>query len=300
MNKSIFSFFAVISLLTLSTAVVSAQTADYAPAGTPSTSCVSLTTNMGHPSRSNDVTTLQDYLIKTGYMTVESTGYFGLITQNAVINYQIAHGIEGTGYVGPLTRAAIQTESCGTTANAGTAGTTIAAGSVVCRAGQTCTRTVPAVAPAVCPLGYTCRPQTGTVSTVPTYVPGSLSNMYGTSAGTGSGAQQQMTAAQYQALLQSQGQAASTTVPNAGAGASAGIPVNITDNLTLDQIPATTPEESICGSFVIGTSTPLSSDPTTGILSAHFKMDYSPSVDCLLNSVGVTSIHRDDNRPVPI
>ena len=252
MKKTIFAFFAVttlslfvaLSLLTISGSTVSAQTGDYAPAGTPSpTTCTNLTTNLGWGTTSADVTTLQNYLSLTGYMSVEATGYYGNVTSNAVSSYQTAHSIEGTGYVGPLTRTAIRNESCGTTASAGTAGTTIAAGSVVCPAGMTCTRATPAATPAVCPLGYVCQPQTGTASTVPTYVPRSIytpGSAYtpGSLANSASGNQSaglpagSMTAAQYQALLQTQGQAAaqaqlqaslqsqltSTTTPNTAQG----------------------------------------------------------------------------------
>ena len=204
MKKSIFAFFAVttlslfvaLSLLTISGSSVSAQTADYAPAGSASpTTCTNLTTNLGWGTTSAGVTTLQNYLSLTGYMSVEATGYYGNVTSNAVSSYQTAHSIEGTGYVGPLTRTAIRNESCGTTASAGTAGTNIAAGSVVCPAGMTCTRATPAATPAVCPLGYVCKLQTDTVSTIPTYVPGLSNNMYGSLSGiyslnnTGSGQQ---------------------------------------------------------------------------------------------------------------
>ncbi len=248
MKKSIISLFAVVSLLTISGSSVSAQTADYAPAGSPSpTTCTNLTTNLGWGTTSADVTTLQNYLSLTGYMSVEATGYYGNVTMNAVSSYQTAHSIEGTGYVGPLTRTAIRNESCGTTASAGTAGTTIAAGSVVCPAGMTCTRATPAATPAVCPLGYVCQPQTGTASTVPTYVPGSLyspGSAYTPGSLTNSASGNQgaglpagsITAAQYQALLQTQGQAASTTPPNAagntGVGASTETRADIINRLT--------------------------------------------------------------------
>ena len=254
MKKTIFAFFAVttlslfvaLSLLTISGSAVFAQNADYAPAGSPSpTTCTSLTSNLGWGTTSAGVTTLQNYLSLTGYMSVEATGYYGNITSNAVSSYQTAHSIEGTGYVGPLTRTAIRNESCGTTANAGTTGTTIAAGSVVCPAGMTCTRATPAATPAVCPLGYVCQPQTGTASTVPTYVPGSLyspGSAYtpGSLANSASGNQNaglpagSMTAAQYQALLQTQGQAASTTTPNAAANVGAGAVANVSSSGSID------------------------------------------------------------------
>lgn len=52
-----------------------------------------------------DVSELQSRLHAEGYFDTTPTGYFGSITRTAVIRYQIAHGISGTGYVGPLTRS---------------------------------------------------------------------------------------------------------------------------------------------------------------------------------------------------
>lgn len=50
-----------------------------------------------------DVTALQELLASSGFLTVPSTGYFGVLTATAVQAYQRAHGIVPTGYVGPLT-----------------------------------------------------------------------------------------------------------------------------------------------------------------------------------------------------
>ncbi len=54
---------------------------------------------------SSDVMELQTRLRDEGYFTATPTGYFGSITQSAVMAYQSAHGLPSTGYVGPLTRA---------------------------------------------------------------------------------------------------------------------------------------------------------------------------------------------------
>ncbi len=52
-----------------------------------------------------DVMELQTRLKEEGYFTATPTGYFGPLTQSAVMAYQSAHGISATGYVGPITRS---------------------------------------------------------------------------------------------------------------------------------------------------------------------------------------------------
>lgn len=54
-----------------------------------------------------DVSALQMLLIELGHMTGEVTGYYGAKTAAAVKLYQKAQGLEQTGGVGPLTRAAL-------------------------------------------------------------------------------------------------------------------------------------------------------------------------------------------------
>jgi peptidoglycan hydrolase-like protein with peptidoglycan-binding domain len=75
-------------------------------------SCTELTTNQKVGYKNTSVTKLQTYLAFYGYLSVSPTGYFGVKTQEAVVSFQSAHGIEGTGFVGPLTRAQIKTNSC--------------------------------------------------------------------------------------------------------------------------------------------------------------------------------------------
>ena len=55
------------------------------------------------------VSVLQHYLKDNGYFNTDVTGFFGQITQSAVINFQIANNLPPTGFVGPLTRARIAT-----------------------------------------------------------------------------------------------------------------------------------------------------------------------------------------------
>lgn len=108
----IFSFFVLSMFIHVS---VFAQ-ADIDP--NPNTSsCVSLSNNLRYQSRdintNGEVSTLQDFLQFKGYLNSEPTGYFGLLTVKAVQGFQNANGINGTGYVGPLTRAKISVVSCG-------------------------------------------------------------------------------------------------------------------------------------------------------------------------------------------
>lgn len=55
----------------------------------------------------NEVTELQRYLIGENYLTVVATGYFGTLTLDAVKKFQASRNISATGYVGMLTRAAL-------------------------------------------------------------------------------------------------------------------------------------------------------------------------------------------------
>jgi len=56
-----------------------------------------------------DVTRLQNFLKSNGYFpkSYKSSGYFGLATEKALMNFQKANTIEATGTLGPKTRAAI-------------------------------------------------------------------------------------------------------------------------------------------------------------------------------------------------
>src|SRR3989344_7442726 len=86
--------------------------------GTASTSCVTLNNTLTLGSKDtpagSDVTNLQNYLIKKGYLDADNaTGYFGFLTAQAVGKMQIALGLLSSesdpayGFAGPKTRAAI-------------------------------------------------------------------------------------------------------------------------------------------------------------------------------------------------
>lgn len=74
---------------------------------TPSTPQTGLTKNLGLGSRGVQVVILQNILIQQGYLRGSATGYFGLLTRLAVIQFQKAYGISPTGVVGPITRNAL-------------------------------------------------------------------------------------------------------------------------------------------------------------------------------------------------
>jgi len=113
-------------------------------------------TNLTVGSTGADVVALQNALIAGGFSIpsissgAATPGYFGSQTKAAVQAYQSARGIPNTGFVGPLTRAAL---------NAGPAsvGTT-------CPAGYNCTANN--VVTPVCPAGYTCTAIPGTTAPV--------------------------------------------------------------------------------------------------------------------------------------
>ena len=100
-------------------------------------SAASFGANLTVGSKGADVTALQTALIAGGYsIPAGATGYFGSQTKSAVQKYQAAKGIPATGFVGPLTRAALN-------------GGTVATAAATCPAGYTCTAVAGATAPVV-------------------------------------------------------------------------------------------------------------------------------------------------------
>lgn len=79
--------------------------------------CSAINTDLTYNSNGDGVSALQNFLASKGYLTATSRGYFGGLTVAAVKAFQIANGISGTGYVGPLTRAKIQNICSGVLAN---------------------------------------------------------------------------------------------------------------------------------------------------------------------------------------
>ncbi len=89
------------------------QPGDIDPNGSTGGMCLNLTTDLRQGTRSTTVESLQDFLITANYLNAEATGYFGALTFRAVQNYQKDKGFIQSGFVGPLTRGAIQKDSCG-------------------------------------------------------------------------------------------------------------------------------------------------------------------------------------------
>lgn len=63
---------------------------------------------LGH--KNEQVRVLQDFLREKGYFDIDSTGYFGKITANAVSRYQKEKGIDSIGRVGPRTRKEVNND----------------------------------------------------------------------------------------------------------------------------------------------------------------------------------------------
>lgn len=109
----------------------------------------SFNANLTVGSTGADVVALQTYLIANGFDIPAITsgaaakGYFGSQTQAAAKLYQASRGIPNTGFVGPLTRAALNS------------------GAVASSGGMT---------PVMCPVGYTCVANPGTTPVVGTPV----------------------------------------------------------------------------------------------------------------------------------
>ena len=83
---------------------------------TPTPAPTGITKNLGLGSWGTQVTFLQTILIQQGYLQVPATGYFGVLTRRAVMEFQRARNIMVTGFVGPLTRDALQNTASPTTA----------------------------------------------------------------------------------------------------------------------------------------------------------------------------------------
>lgn len=72
-----------------------------------STGSYAFTQFIGPGSRGAEVSALQQYLSQKGFYSGTISGNYGSFTEQAVRAYQSAHGISPLGYVGPSTRAAL-------------------------------------------------------------------------------------------------------------------------------------------------------------------------------------------------
>ena len=115
------------SSLATSTVGTATVTVTGAPLGSCAAPTHDLSLGTSDSDVSGDVTVLQQFLVLQGttiYPQQLVTGFFGNATQAAVMRYQTATNISATGFVGPLTRAAIAAQCAGTTPGTPTPSTT--------------------------------------------------------------------------------------------------------------------------------------------------------------------------------
>jgi len=124
MKNKISILFLLIHLMTLPDNLFAQSTTTQPVSGNSSTGlnsiCIKLTRTLSFGSTGADVTSLQNYLKSKGHLAVNSTGYYGVLTQDAVEKFQKSEGIvlsgtpetTGLGMVGPTTRSIIEKLSC--------------------------------------------------------------------------------------------------------------------------------------------------------------------------------------------
>ncbi|MEN9341871.1 MAG: Glucan endo,3-beta-glucanase, putative, glu81A [Candidatus Parcubacteria bacterium] len=115
MKKIFIALIAFVGLLTGSFAT--AQTIGDVDTQNTTGGCVSIPTDLRYRSRDattdGQISVLQDFLQAQGILNSEPTGYFGLLTFQAVKSFQQRNGLSPTGFVGPLTRGKIKAATCG-------------------------------------------------------------------------------------------------------------------------------------------------------------------------------------------
>jgi hypothetical protein len=80
---------------------------------TASATTYNITSNLKLGSSGTDIVTLQTFLENKGFLILPAgtiNGHFGLLTQQALINFQLANGLPPTGYCGAMTRQLINGE----------------------------------------------------------------------------------------------------------------------------------------------------------------------------------------------
>jgi peptidoglycan hydrolase-like protein with peptidoglycan-binding domain len=102
MKKTVVRLLGGLILLLSSSAYLSALT------------CVDLPINLSKGAESPTVMSLQQFLFDKGYLQAKPNGYFGVGTEQAVKKYQKSLRYLQSGYVLPMTRAAIKKETCNT------------------------------------------------------------------------------------------------------------------------------------------------------------------------------------------
>jgi peptidoglycan hydrolase-like protein with peptidoglycan-binding domain len=96
--------------------------------GSSSAACGPFTADQTIGSQGAEVVTLQTFLEGQGNLVIPagvSKGYFGTLTQNALVSFQAANGVSpAAGYFGPATKAKVATFCGGTTTTTPTTGST--------------------------------------------------------------------------------------------------------------------------------------------------------------------------------
>ncbi|MDO8504494.1 MAG: peptidoglycan-binding protein, partial [Candidatus Liptonbacteria bacterium] len=90
-----------------SISIASTIATDHASTGAEGAGLIDLSLELSEGSRGPAVVELQTTLKVLGYFTSAVTDYFGPITKDAVIKFQIAKGLDPIGVVGPQTRVAL-------------------------------------------------------------------------------------------------------------------------------------------------------------------------------------------------
>ncbi len=115
MNKTISSICVTVAVLVM--ALPGAAFADYyypATAAVSSPICPSLTYDVSYGISGTEVAVFQQFLMTRGYLQIPAaTGYFGVLTQNALIRFQTANNLPRTGIADAATRSVIQSLVCG-------------------------------------------------------------------------------------------------------------------------------------------------------------------------------------------
>jgi len=114
MKKILISFLLIFTLL-ITTFYIS---------NTASAACLNLNANIAIGSKDShystpDVTKLQNFLVSKGLLAATPNGFFGTNTELAVKLFQKNNSLEVTGFVGPLTREKINSQSCGLNTSSG-------------------------------------------------------------------------------------------------------------------------------------------------------------------------------------
>ena len=78
------------------------------PVGTAHRVCSVLERNLSQGARGDDVKSVQEFLRTEGYLNADATGYFGVLTSEALRRWQASQGVDAVGVLGPKTKERIR------------------------------------------------------------------------------------------------------------------------------------------------------------------------------------------------